>query len=243
MAIPQEDRLSFDNVLKSFPVVRQGIGDLNTMGRLLQSLPGYLLGEQQLILAKPDEQLVSRQSPAKRAARDPGDDRVFPLASVELEQFRLKHHKDIDEATIHTGPYANELARSLNALAVTIGTDIYFRDRAYNRGSEEGRETAAHELMHVAQYKEGKLSGNASIEELEKEARQAEGVEKYEEDPFVVLNVSGKSFRFRRSKMKYYAHKLSGKIEEWVNERKFILDEKEYLRLLIRYKKWKEEAL
>ena len=210
--------------------------------KLLGRLPGDLL-EPQLIFVKQDDQPVSRQNPARRAARDPGADRVFPLASAELQQFRLKHNKDIDEATIHTGPYANELARSFGALAVTIRSDIYFRDRAYNRGSEEGQETIDHELMHVAQYKEGKLSGNVSVKELEEEARQAEGRGKYEEDPFVVITVNGNDYRFRKSKMGYYARKLTGKIEDWMNDRKFILAEKDYLRLVARYEKWKRGEL
>jgi len=192
------------------------------------------------MLAKPDSPPSRRQ---RRAARSPGNDRVFPLGVVELQQFRLEHGTDIKKATLHVGPYANELARSFGAMALTIGSHIYFRDKAYNPASEEGRKTITHELTHIAQYEEGKLSENASWKELEEEAHLAEGREEYAEDPIVVLNVNGNRYRFSKSKEKYYASKLTEKIEEWVDEQRVIREEKEYLRLLVSYRKWREKRI
>ena len=39
-----------------------------------------------------------------------------------------------------TGPYADELARSLHTLALVLGTDIFFRNGAYRPETEEGRQ-------------------------------------------------------------------------------------------------------
>ena len=44
----------------------------------------------------------------------------------------------VEHATIHTGPYADELARSLHTLALVLGTDIFFRNGAYRPETEEG---------------------------------------------------------------------------------------------------------
>jgi len=116
--------------------------------------------------------------------------------------------------------------------------EVHFRNGAYRPETEEGRKTLAHELTHVAQYEEGTLDGNISRAKLEKEAELAENTENFEADPIVTLNLNGRTYRFRKSKMKYYAHKLAEKIQQWVHERKFILEEKEYLRLLLSYEKW-----
>ena len=232
-----EDRLLFVDVIDKYPIINEAFDTISTLNMLLKKLHGVLL-EPGSALIKSDNQSVSSQNPSKRTVRNPYTDRVFPLNTVDIQQFRLKHEADIEKATIHTGPYANELARSFNALALTIGTDIYFRDKAYNPESEEGHKVIAHELTHIAQYEEGKLSENNSREKLEEEARLAENKEILVNDTIVTLNLNGKRYKFPKSKMKYYAQKTARKIKEWLYEEKFLLTEKEYLRLLVSFEEW-----
>jgi len=233
--------LSLAEVRNKYNIVNQTFNDIQTIYMLLNRLTGNLF-DTDLLLAKQDNLFVSRQKQAKIVARNPGDDRVFPFNTVELQRYSSKHEIDIEKATIHIGPYANELARSFNALALTIGSDIFFRDKAYNPGSEEGRKVIAHELTHVAQHTERRITKNVSRETLEAEAGFAEKKEVYDKNAIVVLNIRGNRYMFSRSKMEYYANKVSVYIKNRVMEQKYILEEKEYLKLLYAYEKWIKEG-
>jgi hypothetical protein len=55
------------------------------------------------------------------------------------------------DVNIHTGDYAIQLAKDLNAKAFTTGKDIFFNSGNYNPGTETGKHLLAHELTHVIQ--------------------------------------------------------------------------------------------
>jgi len=54
-------------------------------------------------------------------------------------------------ARLHTGPYASNTARNLNADAFTIGKDVFFGEGRYDTSSSKGLSLIAHELTHVGQ--------------------------------------------------------------------------------------------
>jgi hypothetical protein len=58
---------------------------------------------------------------------------------------------DFSSVNIHTGDYAIQMSRDLNARAFTVGNDIYFDSGQYNPGSENGKHLLAHELTHTVQ--------------------------------------------------------------------------------------------
>ncbi len=58
---------------------------------------------------------------------------------------------DFGNVRIHTDSRAAESARSVNALAYTVGDTVVFGDGAYRPGTESGRRLIAHELTHVVQ--------------------------------------------------------------------------------------------
>ncbi len=60
-----------------------------------------------------------------------------------------------DGVRLHTDARADQLSRSLQALAFTAGSDIFFRRGGYAPGSPAGRHLLAHELAHVAQQRSG----------------------------------------------------------------------------------------
>jgi hypothetical protein len=64
---------------------------------------------------------------------------------------------DFSSVNIHTGDYAVQLSRDLNAKAFTVGNDIYFNSGQYNPGSDSGKHLLAHELTHTVQQ-----GGNAA---------------------------------------------------------------------------------
>jgi len=221
---------------RNYPV-RKALGKIYKIALLCNRLKGNFIMPD-VTYVKHDNQTIKPQNPSKRVGRNSGNDRVFPLETVQLQQFRTKHDSDIGEATIHVGPYADELARSYNALALTIGLDIFFRDKAYKPGSEETQKIMAHELTHVAQHKEGFLTKNISMEGLEAEATLAENKEIYEEDPIVYIEVNGNKYRFRKSKMRYHASRVAKSLTSWIEEQKYLLDEEEYLKFACSMIKW-----
>jgi hypothetical protein len=67
--------------------------------------------------------------------------------------------RDFGHVRIHTDGAAADAAQALNALAFTIGRDIYFGRGAFQPASTDGLELIAHELTHVVQADEGRLPG------------------------------------------------------------------------------------
>jgi hypothetical protein len=70
---------------------------------------------------------------------------------------RLGH--DFSDVRVHTGGRADESARSVNAQAYTVGSDVVFRSGAYQPETPTGQRVIAHELTHVAQQKAGPVAG------------------------------------------------------------------------------------
>ncbi|HKI43804.1 MAG TPA: DUF4157 domain-containing protein [Balneolales bacterium] len=58
---------------------------------------------------------------------------------------------DFSAVRIHTDATANKLSRNINALAFTVGHDIYFGAGRFAPQTSSGRHLLAHELTHVVQ--------------------------------------------------------------------------------------------
>jgi len=58
---------------------------------------------------------------------------------------------DFSSVKIHTDAQSDQLNRSIQAKAFTTGQDVFFRQGAYDPGSQGGQELLAHELTHVVQ--------------------------------------------------------------------------------------------
>lgn len=78
-----------------------------------------------------------------------------PLPESTRSFFEPRFGRDFSEVRVHTGPDADEAARSINAEAFTYGSDVVFRSDAYRPGSRDGRQLLAHELAHVVQQDHG----------------------------------------------------------------------------------------
>ena len=65
---------------------------------------------------------------------------------------------DFSSVRVHSDARANTLAREVNARAFTLDNDIFFARSQYQPDSPEGRHLLAHELTHVVQQSEGRLS-------------------------------------------------------------------------------------
>ena len=69
--------------------------------------------------------------------------------------------QEFSDVKVHTGPESHALNEQLSAKAFTTGSDIFFRDGAYDPGSSGGQELLAHELTHVVQQRSGSVGSNS----------------------------------------------------------------------------------
>jgi hypothetical protein len=68
--------------------------------------------------------------------------------------------QDFSNVRVHTDSAASESAKSVNAQAYTVGSDIVFQSGNYNPGSDSGKHMLAHELTHVVQQRSGPVDGS-----------------------------------------------------------------------------------
>jgi hypothetical protein len=67
--------------------------------------------------------------------------------------FEPRFGHDFSRVRIHSDGHAAESARSINALAYAVGSDLVFGQGQYSPNSHAGRELLAHELTHVLQQR------------------------------------------------------------------------------------------
>ena len=68
---------------------------------------------------------------------------------------------DFSDVRVHTDGAADSSARSVQAHAYTVGSNIVFQRDKYDPGSSAGQTLLAHELTHVVQQRSGPVDGTA----------------------------------------------------------------------------------
>jgi len=84
-----------------------------------------------------------------------------PLSPSRRSFFEPRFGHDFGDVRVHTGPTADQAARSIDAVAFTLGTDVVFRNGSFNPESHAGKELLAHELAHVVQQDRGSSGSSA----------------------------------------------------------------------------------
>jgi uncharacterized protein DUF4157 len=77
-------------------------------------------------------------------------------ASAGAERQPSREMQDFSHVRLHTDGRAADSARSVSALAYTVGSDIVFAPGQYNPASAAGKRLLAHELTHVLQQTGGR---------------------------------------------------------------------------------------
>ena len=93
-----------------------------------------------------------------------------PLSASERSFFEPRFGRDFSDVRVHTGPQADQAARSINAEAFTLESDVVFRQGNYDPDSRYGKKLLAHELTHVVQQTGGR-GGRATLQRQESEDR------------------------------------------------------------------------
>lgn len=95
-------------------------------------------------------------SPVKDVVRSGGGSPLDGPTRTFMED-RLGH--DFSDVRVHADGKAAESARSVNAQAYTVGSDIVFQPGKYAPDSDSGKRMLAHELTHVVQQRSGPVDG------------------------------------------------------------------------------------
>ena len=170
------------------------------------------------------------------------NDRTFPLDTVKIKGFEKKYNTILETPLIHYGAQSDAITRSMQALAIAIGKDIYIRSGHYKPETEEGRALLAHELTHVAQYAEKRMLRQTDRKELEAEAEYAEKDEYYESDPVTSEVIGGVGFRIRKSKLSAVKQMIKERLEWLIEEYCVRYNDERALRLLVKYAELETEG-
>jgi hypothetical protein len=82
-----------------------------------------------------------------------------PLDTATRTDMESRFGHDFGDVRVHTDGAAHDSARSVNAQAYTVGSDIVFQQGNYDPASDTGRHMLAHELTHVVQQRSGPVDG------------------------------------------------------------------------------------
>jgi hypothetical protein len=102
-----------------------------------------------------EEEEVQRKTQA--GSEQAGSDFSHPtsggqaLPAAERNFFEPRFGQDFSHVRVHADAQAGEAARSVSALAYTMGSDVVFGEGHYKPGTDSGRTLLAHELAHVVQ--------------------------------------------------------------------------------------------
>lgn len=77
-----------------------------------------------------------------------------PLDAATRANMEPRFGDDFSRVRVHTDDKASASARSVNALAYTVGNHVAFNSGQYRPHTDEGQRLIAHELAHVAQQGE-----------------------------------------------------------------------------------------
>lgn len=99
-----------------------------------------------------------------------GNGQALDGATRAFMEPRFGH--DFSRVRVHTDERAAESARSVNALAYTVGRDVVFGCGQYATTTSEGRRLLAHELTHVVQQSSHIIHASASGPQLQRKEKK-----------------------------------------------------------------------
>jgi hypothetical protein len=125
-------------------------------GRLDAAGAPGMMGLQRAIGNAGTAELIEQERSPVHDVIGSGGSPMEPALRADMEG-RLGH--DFGDVRIHTDAAAHNSAKSVNAQAYTVGSDIVFQQGKYDPGSQAGQHMLAHELTHVVQQRSGPVDG------------------------------------------------------------------------------------
>jgi len=145
------------------------------------------------LLRRTSDATLEVPSVVHEVLRSPGQ----PLDAATRAFMEPRFHRDFSQVRVHVDSRAADSARSVSAMAYTVGQNIVFGGGSPGMLTSEGRSLMAHELAHTVQQGfhgavVGKLSLESSNSASEMEAANvADAVEKNEPTPKVSKMTGG----------------------------------------------------
>ncbi|MGW5721618.1 eCIS core domain-containing protein [Amycolatopsis sp. NPDC003865] len=119
--------------------------------------PAGLLGLQRAVGNAGTAALVEEErSPVHDVVSSGGGSALDAATRTDMES---RFGQDFSDVRVHTDGAAHESAKSVNAQAYTVGSNIVFQRDKYDPSSAGGRHMLAHELTHVVQQRSGPVDG------------------------------------------------------------------------------------
>lgn len=117
-----------------------------------------LLGLQRAVGNAGVAELVEEQpSPVHGVVNSGGGSPLAPEVRADMEA--RFGGQDFGDVRVHTDSAAHDSAKSVNAQAYTVGSNIVFQRDMYDPSSASGQHMLAHELTHVVQQRSGPVDG------------------------------------------------------------------------------------
>jgi len=116
-----------------------------------------------------EDKVQTKRAGTEAAAEAPAsvqtalDSPGVPLDAGTRGFFEPRLGADLSRVRLHTDAKAAESARSIGALAYTVGNDVAFGANQFSPGSDAGRRLLAHELTHTLQQNEGNIRRAATM--------------------------------------------------------------------------------
>ncbi|MFF1614383.1 DUF4157 domain-containing protein [Amycolatopsis sp. NPDC058278] len=82
-----------------------------------------------------------------------------PLDTATRADMETRFGHDFGDVRVHTDAAAHDSAKSVNAQAYTVGSNIVFQRDKFDPASDSGKHMLAHELTHVVQQRSGPVDG------------------------------------------------------------------------------------
>jgi hypothetical protein len=148
-ARPKGDRIETDD--------HDLLGRAAAAGRTDVLGPAHLLGLQRAVGNAGTGALVEEErSPVHDVVNSGGGS---PLPAETRTDMESRFGQDFGDVRVHTDGAAHESAKSVNAQAYTVGSNIVFQRDKYDPSSDTGKHMLAHELTHVVQQRSGPVDG------------------------------------------------------------------------------------
>ncbi len=107
-------------------------------------------------MVEEEEELQMKEAPEKKSKSSVNSGTKAPMPDSIKGKMENSFDTDFSSVNIHKD---SEQATNIGALAYTQGNDVHFAPGQYNPESSKGQELLGHELTHVVQQREGRVSG------------------------------------------------------------------------------------
>lgn len=152
------------------PALQRAVDDLTQQETLQREQDEQALQLHSLQRQLADLEQQATLSVTERIQQRRGTGNPLPEAIQRHLEQGLNH--DLSAVRIHDDAEADKLAKSVNAIAFTTGTDIFFQSGKYDPNSKTGLELLAHEVTHTVQQSKGQVGKGIDPDAgLEQEAR------------------------------------------------------------------------